>query len=385
LGTRILDDIIMILTTQEKTYYDRQLLLSGFGEAAQLKLKNASVAIVGAGGLGCPASLYLSASGVGRIGIIDHDVVHLSNLHRQVLYNTEDVGKSKAMLAKLKLSIRNPHIQIDAYEVKLNTDNAFELLMPFDYILDASDNFATRYLINDICVKTDKPFISGSLFQFQGQLACFNVPISEHERSGTYRCLFPLPPSISDAPGCNEIGVIGAVAGITGTMMANETIKLITGIGQALVNRYAVLDFLHGQFQIFSYEPNKPEIERLKNTPLEEEAYYQNLCNTNLQNKSSVASISAEELKSYIRHKENIFLIDVREPNEHELLNIGGVNIPLKDLRSRFFEVPRDKKVVVYCQTGKRSLEAINYLQVYKGFTNLLQLQGGIRSFMNTK
>lgn len=374
----------MSLNPQEIEFYDRQLLLPGFGEQAQLKLKNASVAIVGAGGLGCPAAMYLSAAGIGRIGIIDHDVVDLSNLQRQVLYNTQDVGKSKALLAKLKLGIRNPHIHIEAHQVKLTADNAFELLMPYDYVLDASDNFATRYLINDICVKTDKVFVSGSLFQFQGQVACFNVPLSDRERSGTYRCLFPAPPSSADSPSCDNIGVVGAVAGIIGTMMATELIKLISGVGEALVNRYAVYDFLNHQYNIFEYQPNFAEINKLRNSPLEEDLYYQNLCSLTNHSQATVREISASELKRKLRNAEELILLDVRDPMEHELLNIGGMNIPLNDLRSRYFEVPREKEVIVYCKTGKRSEEAITYLQWHKGYQNLFQLKGGIRAFMNT-
>ncbi len=374
----------MSLSEQEIQYYNRQLLLNNFGAEAQLQLKNSSIVIVGAGGLGCPAAMYLASAGVGRLALIDHDQVEISNLQRQVLYNMQDVGKSKAMLAKLKLEIRNTYIQVEAIEKKLTADNAFDMLMPYDIIMDCSDNFSTRYLINDICVKTDKTFISGSIFQYQGQLAVFNAPINEKERSGTYRCLFPLPPSSFDSPSCDQIGVLGAVAGFIGTLMALETIKIITGIGSALINQYAVYNLLNHQQQVFGYSRSEQDVTKLKNAPLEDDIYYENFCHVNSADAQSIREMSPAELKELTRSNEPFLLVDVREVFEHELLNIGGLSIPLNDLRARFFEIPRDKKVIVYCQVGQRSADALNYLQLHKGYTNVYQLKGGLRAYMNT-
>jgi adenylyltransferase/sulfurtransferase len=375
----------MSLSQEEITYYDRQLVLNGFGTAAQLKLKNASVAIVGVGGLGCPAALYLAASGVGRIALIDFDTVDVSNLQRQVLYNMQDVGKSKAMLAKLKLEVRNPHISITAIESKLTAENAFDLLMAYDYVLDCSDNFGTRYLINDLCVKTDKTFISGSIFQYQGQVGVFNAPLSDTSRSATYRCLFPSPPHAMDAPSCDQIGVLGAVPGFVGTLMAVETVKVITGIGQALIDKYLVFDQYSMQQNTFSYHRDEAEAKKIKNTPLEDDMYYSNLCSIQSADQGGSFEVDASELRKLIRNQEPLVLVDVRDIREHELLNIGGLSIPLNELRSRYFEIPRDKKVILYCKMGQRSSEALKYLQLNKGYSNVYQLTGGIRAYLNSK
>ncbi len=374
----------MMLNSDEIKYYDRQLLLSRFGKEAQLKLKQASLAIIGAGGLGCPAAMYLTAAGVGRIGLIDFDKVEISNLHRQVLFNVQDVGKSKAMLAKLKLEIRNPYIKIDAIESKLSAENAFDLLMPYDIIVDACDNFSTRYLINDICVKTNKPFISGSIFQYQGQVGVFNALLDNNKTSGTYRCLFPSPPSAIDSPSCDQIGALGAVVGFIGTMMAVEAIKLITGIGESLINKYALYHLDTLQHHVFNYETNEPEVLKIKTSPLEDDIYYQNFCLVQNDGNQLHNEITPAELKQIIRENNDLVLVDVRDLYEHELLNIGGLSIPLSDLRSRYYEIPRDKKVVVYCKIGQRSAEALHYLQVHKGYNNVYHLKGGIRAYMNT-
>jgi adenylyltransferase/sulfurtransferase len=240
-------------------------------------------------------------------------------------------------------------------------------------------------LINDLCVKTDKTFISGSIFQYQGQIAVFNALINEQERSGTYRCLFPYPPSSSDSPSCDQIGVLGAVAGFIGSVMALETIKVITGIGNALINKYVVYDLLNHHYNVFNYSRNDSDISKIKNAPLEDDLYYQNFCHAGSNNNNqSVRELTPAELKQLFRSNEPHVLVDVRETHEHELLNIGGLSIPLNDLRTRYYEIPRDKKVIIYCQVGQRSNDALNYLQLHKGYTNVYQLKGGIRAYMNS-
>jgi molybdopterin/thiamine biosynthesis adenylyltransferase/rhodanese-related sulfurtransferase len=371
------------LSSEEITYYDRQIILSSFNIISQEKLKAAKVLVIGAGGLGSAALLYLAGAGIGEIGIVDFDKVDISNLHRQLIYDINDIGKSKAETAKEKLVLKNPNIIINSTCQRFNSENAFDLVVGYDIIIDCSDNFMTRYLINDICIKTDKTFISGSVYEYTGSIAVFNFIIDKENRSATYRCLFPQAPSADDSPDCNSIGIIGVIPGMIGNMMAWEVIKIITRIGKPLANQYLSIDFANNKFNIFNFKKDEIEVNKIKKSPLEDDVWYEDFCQSKSQEKIFAKEISANELRQFQSNKEEFILIDVRESYEHELINIGGISVPLSEIQTRFYEIPRDKKVVMYCRMGSRSSEAIRYLQLHKNYSNLFSLKGGLRAYMN--
>ena len=326
----------------------------------QQKLKHAKILVIGAGGLGCPLLQYLAAAGIGTIGIIDSDKIDESNLHRQILYSSNDVGKNKVDVAAKKLTELNPFIKLIPIVSYLNSENALRLFSDYDIIIDGSDNFATRYLVNDACVILNKPFVSGSIYKFQGQISVFNF-----NDGPTYRCLYPEP---GDIPNCAEVGVLGVLPGIVGCMMANETIKMIIGNGEVLSGKLLVFDSLTMQFNTFGFSTV------IENKNIKQLGEYDFFCDTETK------EITAEELKNKIQLREKFQLIDVREPHEYDLKNIGGVLIPLGELENNLDKISTTLPVIIHCQSGIRSKKAIELLK-QKGFKNLVNLKNGLMDF----
>lgn len=349
-----------MFSENEKEHYSRHLILEGFGEQAQQKLKNAKVLVVGAGGLGCPTLQYLAAAGIGNIGIIDHDTVSKSNLQRQVLFSYQDVGLLKVEVAKVKLNNLNPNITIKTYPCALSTSNALELFKQYDLIIDGTDNFESRYLINDAAVICNKPFVSASIYKYEGQIAVYN-----YKNSATYRCLFPEAPKNGEMLSCSEIGVLGVVTGLLGCLQANEVIKLICSIGYPLVNQLLKVNLLTLEQQKFSFAKNNEQ----NITALLKD--YSTVC----ANTTTINEITFSELQNV----DVCSILDVRTTEEFKAFNIGGNNIPLNQIKDRQEEISKTDKIVVLCKSGKRSLNAIHLLQKL-GYKNLLNLSGGLDS-----
>lgn len=373
-----------MLSEKEILRYSRHLLLSEIGTEGQEKLKNARVVVIGAGGLGCPVLQYLAAAGVGRIGIVDFDVVDETNLQRQILFDVSDIGKSKAETAKIKLQNQNPLISVTSVNEKLITQNALSLFSEYDIIIDGTDNFSTRYMVNDACVLLGKTLVSGSVFKFQGQVSVFNFKNKNGEIGPTYRCLFPTPPSPDDVPSCSEVGVLGVLPGIIGTLMANESLKIITGIGEILSGKLLIADALSMNFNTIELKRNPASLKLIPKSAEEfQKMDYEFFCGTK-QNKSSVKEISAPMLFDLINSPEEIQLLDVREPNENPFVEkLNDLKIPLGNLEKRVKEISRNKKVIVFCRSGIRSRKAIELLQNKFGFENLLNLKGGVMEWLN--
>ncbi len=353
------------LNVNECARYAQQLNLSEVGLLGQTKLKAARVLCVGAGGLGSPLLLYLAAAGVGTLGIVDDDALELSNLQRQVLYTTNQLGQKKANLAKEKLNALNPDINVHIYVQRLSVDNAAELINQYDIVADCSDNFATRYWINDFCIQLNKPFVSASIRQFQGQCSLFlggGAPC--------YRCLFPMPPKSELIPSCAEGGVLGVLPGLLGTIQANEILKWILQLDSLLVGKLLCVDLLKMEFSSINFKQN-PECEccALKKS-INELLPKENACVDSL-------SISAESLKKLSSDQVEFVLLDVRSPEEHESYNIGGLLIPLPELPHRLHELNSNSLIITYCRTGPRSLQAVKILQ-QAGFNSLRYLEGGV-------
>ncbi|MGI9526203.1 MAG: ThiF family adenylyltransferase [Weeksellaceae bacterium] len=352
------------LTIEEKTRYSRQILLEELGEEGQLKLKNAKVLVIGAGGLGCPILLYLSGAGVGTIGIIDPDKVSISNLHRQILFTPQDIGKPKATTAKEKLSSLNPLVKVNVYVEELNQNNALDLFNQYDLIIEGSDDFTTKYLANDAAVLTNKPLVMASIFKFEGQLSVYN-----YKGNATYRCMFPEPSSREAMPTCSEIGVLGILPGVLGTLMANEAIKVITGIGEVLAGKFLQIDLL--TLETFIFEFNKDEnihISTLKPVYI----------NCNYETDSSEINY-----KTYLLEADKYNLLDVRNIEEHEIKNLGGLNIPYSQLQYNWAHLPTDKPIIVYCNRGITSLKAIKLLQKKLPELTFYNLKDGIKSVIH--
>lgn len=350
-----------MLSQEEIERYSRQLILPEIGTAGQLKLKQAKVLLIGAGGLGCPAAQYLAAAGIGTLGIADGDQVETSNLQRQILYTQEDIGQSKAMVAAAKMRLLNPFIQVQPHAVTVTKDNVLSLFKTYDLIVDGSDNFATRYLVNDACVITGKPLVFGSIFKFEGQVSVFNW-----SDGPTYRCVFPEPPESDEAPDCATIGVIATLPGIVGTLMANEVIKLVTGIGEILSGRLLVINALSMQMQEFRFETiaaNK-QIKQLSDDAFE--------CVS-----SSADTISYEALQA-MNATTPVELIDVRELEERQLFHIGGMHIPLSALPQQTAQLDPAQTYVLYCASGIRSAKAVSILKE-RGFNHVLSLANGVK------
>lgn len=354
----------MQLSNQENEYYNRQIILNNFGIEAQYKLKQARVLVVGAGGLGCPVLQYLTAAGIGNIGIIDGDTISISNLHRQILFSINDIGQKKAVIAKEKLMAQNPNISITVFDENITIKNAIDLIEQYDIIADCTDNFATRYLINDACVIANKPFASASILKFEGQLSVFN-----YKTKINYRDVFPEPPTATQ--NCAEAGVIGVLCGIIGSMQANEIIKLITGIGETLEGKLLCYDALTNKTQSFNIKPSNVEIKMLQNN-------YDFSCETK---SNKINEISVQELKNKMDNDEDFQLIDVREQQEFDYVNINGELIPLATILENQEKISKTKPVIIHCKSGVRSAKAIALLE-QNGFTNLYNLKGGILAYV---
>lgn len=362
------------LTTQEKNRYSRHVKLSMIGEDGQLKLKAAKVLVIGAGGLGCPVLQYLVAAGVGTIGVIDMDRVEESNLQRQVLYTTEDIGTYKAQAAKRRLEGLNPLIQINAYTEELSTQNALELINQYDLIVDGSDNFATRYLVSDACVLLNKILVYGSIFKFEGQVAVFN-----YNGSATYRCLFPKPPKVGTVPSCGEVGVLGVLPSIIGSMQANECLKLILEIGQPLINKLLIYNSLDNSSLMLDIKKQQNS-QRPQTRKDFQQMDYPVFCGMNSLSNSTISEITAQALR---QNTTDYTIVDVREIYEQPRPSaLAGLNIPLPRLLTAAHQIPKDEPVVVICHKGIRSRIAIEKLQNERGYTNLINLKGGILSWM---
>lgn len=368
-----------MLSPTELHRYSRQILLPGFDQAGQEKLKAASVLIIGAGGLGSPTLLYLAAAGVGRIGIVDFDVVDVSNLQRQVLFTTSDVGKSKALLASQRVKELNPTIKTEVHAVQLVSANAMDLISDYDLVVDGSDNLPTRYLVNDACVMLGKPLIYGAIFQYEGQASVFNQLLPDGTQGPNYRDLFPEPPPPEMVPSCSEGGVLGVLPGIVGCIQANEAIKILTGIGITLSGRLLIFDSLDFTTRILNVRKNPTNPVSGENPTIFELIDYEAFCNPALHKiQPAVKEITPLELKHLIDSKTEIQIIDVREHREIDIVSINGINIPLKSIEAKLELIKRDMPVIIHCKTGGRSMIATQKLQNKFGFSNVMNLKGGI-------
>ena len=379
------------LTNEEIKRYSRHLIMPEMGVDGQRRLKGGSVLCVGAGGLGSPAAMYLAAAGVGRIGVVDFDVVDFSNLQRQIIHGTSDVGRSKLASAKDRLLDINPHIQVDTYEVALSSENALELFAPYDVILDGTDNFPTRYLTNDACVILGKPNAYGSIFRFEGQASVFAA-----KDGPCYRCLYPEPPPPGLVPSCAEGGVLGVLPGVIGVIQATEAIKLLTGIGEPLVGRFLVYDALRMRFRELKLRKD-PDCPVCGTHPTVTKLIdYEEFCglrpSAEAEAEAAVAAasaaasateISALELKARLDRGDKLVIVDVREPNEYQINRIpGSVLIPLGEIPRRYAELDSDAELVMQCKVGGRSAKAADYLRSV-GFKRVLNLTGGILEWVD--
>ena len=359
------------------------------GVDGQRRLKGGSVLCVGAGGLGSPAAMYLAAAGVGRIGVVDFDVVDFSNLQRQIIHGTSDVGRSKLASAKDRLLDINPHIQVDTYEMALSSENALELFAPYDVILDGTDNFPTRYLTNDACVILGKPNAYGSIFRFEGQASVFAA-----KDGPCYRCLYPEPPPPGLVPSCAEGGVLGVLPGVIGVIQATEAIKLLTGIGEPLVGRFLIYDALRMRFRELKLRKD-PDCPVCGTHPTVTKLIdYEEFCglrpSAEAEAEAAVAAASAStteitavELKQRMDRGDKLQIVDVREPNEFQINRIpGGQLIPLGEIPRRYAELDMADEVVVLCKMGGRSAKAADYLRSV-GFKRVLNLKGGILEWVD--
>lgn len=364
--------------------YRRHLSLPEIGLEGQQRLLSGSVLLVGAGGLGCPAAQYLVAAGVGRIGLIDDDVVASSNLQRQILYTTADIGRPKVEVAKERLSALNPDVEIEVYQTRLDSSNALELFAEYDIILDGTDNFPTRYLTNDACVLLGKPNVHGSIFRFEGQASVFDA-----SKGPCYRCLYPEPPPPGAVPSCAEGGVLGILPGMVALVQATETIKILTGLGEPLYGRLLHYDALEMAWREFKMQKDPGCPICGKDPSIRALIDYEGFCGMPAREGEAVGEIrecSAAEFASRRAAGETITLLDVREPDEVETARIeGAIWIPLGDLEGRMDELEalRDQVIVVYCHHGARSAKAVRKLLV-QGFAAVENLDGGIEAWSLT-
>ena len=371
-----IDQPSVTLSKEEIQRYSRHLIMPEVGMDGQLKLKAAKVLCIGTGGLGAPLGQYLAAAGVGRIGLVDFDKVDLTNLQRQILFSTNDVGRPKIEAAAERLRGLNPDIQIDTFETMLTSANALDILKDYDVIVDGTDNFATRYLVNDACVLLGKPNVYGSIFRFEGQASVFGYP-----GGPCYRCLYPEPPPPGLVPSCAEGGVLGVLPGIVGSIQAAETLKLIIGKGEPLVGRLLLFDALAMRFRELKLRKN-PECPVCGAHPTVTKLIdYAEFCGVRGEETpapvSTVPEITPRELKARLDRGEDLFILDVREPHEYQICNIGGYLIPLGDLSRRVSELDSSREIVAHCRSGKRSAEASEFLR-QAGFRKVLNLKGGI-------
>lgn len=355
------------LTKQERDRYSRHLSLPDFDEASQLRLKNSSVIVIGAGGLGCPVLQYLAAAGIGKLATLDSDVVTLSNLQRQILFTEEDIGKPKATVAAKRLAAINSSIAIHPMVDRITSSNAMKICAEVDVIVDCTDNFATRYLINDLAILLGVPFVYGSVFRYEGHVGVFN-----YQGGTTYRDLFPNPPAPGTVVSCEEGGVLGAITGVIGSLQANEVIKVLLQKRDILNGKLLVIDLqtLDIQFVIV-----KDQNERKKITHLID---YEHFCNTKTTLDHAMKEVTVQELKSMMDAKSEFQLIDVREPHEFDICNLNGELIPQAEIPHNVDKISKDKKVIIHCRSGARSGNMVQWLEKNHGFTNLYNLKGGV-------
>lgn len=341
--------------------YSCQINLPGFEEAAQQKLKDAKVLVVGAGGLGCPSAQYLAAAGIGNLTIADDDVVSIGNLHRQILYKPAEVGLKKAVIAAQKLQQQNPQVNITALDTRVNSENALDIIKAFDIILDGTDNFDTRYLLNDACVLLNKPLVYGAIYQYEGQVAVWNVLNEDGTRTPHYRDVFP-EVDAAQIPNCAEGGVIPTLAGIIGCMQANEVIKFITGIGDLLAGKILMFDAQAMQSRVIKIgNVSKTSVQQIHKTVV-------------------VPTISISEFKAQIKNDSN-HLIDVRTIEERNNFSIGGMHIPVAVLQEQLLSISTNKPIVFYCASGKRSAEAVKMFSKVYPTAKAYSLEGGMKAW----
>lgn len=369
-------------TKEELGRYNRHIIIPDFGLEAQQKLKAAKVLVVGSGGLGSPVLLYLAAAGVGTIGIVDFDVVDDSNLQRQVLFGIDEIGKPKVEAAKRRLEGLNPHINIVLYNTQLTSKNASELVSQYDVIADGTDNFPTRYLVNDASVLSGKPNVYASIFQFEGQVSVFNYKNKEGVVGPNYRDLYPTPPPPGLVPSCAEGGVLGVLPGIIGSLQALEVIKVITGVGDVLSGRFFTFDALNFETRTFKIARRKDNPLNGENPTIKELIDYEQFCGVKAVERP-IKEITASEFNEWQIRGEKFQVIDVREPHEHEIVNIGAELIPLATISANADKIDTDKKVVIHCKMGGRSAKAIRELEEKFGFKNLYNLKGGILGYID--
>ena len=363
------------LTNDEILRYSRHLIMPEVGMEGQKKLKAARVLCIGAGGLGSPLALYLAAAGVGTLGIVDFDVVDYTNLQRQIIHSTADVGRKKLDSAAEKLKAINPFLNIRKFETRLSSDNALELFRDFEIIADGTDNFPTRYLVNDACVLTGKPNVYGSIFRFEGQASVFAM-----KEGPCYRCLYPEPPPPGLVPSCAEGGVLGILPGLVGVIQATEAIKLILGQGDSLIGRLLLVDALGMKFRELKLRKNPDCPVCGKHPSITKLIDYNEFCGIRGEEKPmevGVPEIQVEELKSRLDSGEDVFVLDVREPHEYQICNINGYLIPLGDLPKRVHELDSSREIVAHCRSGARSAKAVDFLR-QAGFKKVHNLAGGI-------
>jgi sulfur-carrier protein adenylyltransferase/sulfurtransferase len=371
------------LTVDEVRRYSRHLIIPDVGKTGQRRLKNAKVLVVGAGGLGSPALLYLAAAGVGTLGVIDFDVVDESNLQRQIIHGQSDIGRPKAVSAMESVREVNPLVNVVLHEERLDSDNAMQIFEPYDLIVDGTDNFATRYLVNDACVLLGKPYVWGSIYRFDGQASVFWA-----EHGPCYRCLYPEPPPPGMVPSCAEGGVLGVLCASIGSIQVTEAIKLITGIGEPLAGRLMIYDALEMTYRTVRVrkDPECPVCG--KNPTITELIDYEEFCGTvseDAQKAAAGSTITATELKQMLDRDENIFLIDVREPNEYEIVSIPGATlIPKGEFLSgaALERMPQDRRIVLHCKSGQRSAEVLAVVKD-AGFSDAVHVGGGVLAWIN--
>jgi adenylyltransferase/sulfurtransferase len=364
------------LSKEEVLRYSRHLIMPEVGMEGQLKLKQARVLCIGTGGLGAPLGLYLAAAGVGRLGLVDFDVVDFTNLQRQVTFSTSDVGRRKIEAARERLAGINPEIEIVTHEAKLTSENAMDILRDYDIIVDGTDNFPTRYLVNDACVLLGKPNVYGSIFRFEGQATVFGMP-----GGPCYRCLFPEPPPPGLVPSCAEGGVLGVLPGIIGAIQAMETIKLILGSGASLAGRLLLFDALGLKFREMKLRKNPACPLCGPNRTITRLIDYYEFCGIRGEEAPApavtVPEIEPRELKTRLDRGDDLFILDVREPHEYQICNLSGHLIPLGEVPRRANELDSSREIVVHCRSGKRSAEAVDFLRK-AGFRKIWNLKGGI-------
>jgi sulfur-carrier protein adenylyltransferase/sulfurtransferase len=371
------------LSVDEVKRYSRHLIIPDIGMAGQKRLKNARVLCVGAGGLGSPALLYLAAAGVGTLGIVEFDVVDESNLQRQIIHGQSDIGRPKAQSARDSIAEINPYVKVVLHEEPLDNDNALQIFAQYDLIVDGTDNFATRYLVNDACVLLGKPYVWGSIFRFDGQASVFWA-----DYGPCYRCLYPEPPPPGMVPSCAEGGVLGVLCGSIGSIQVTEAIKLITGVGESLSGRLMIYDALEMSYRTVKVKKDPECAICGKNPTITELIDYDAFCgavSADAQQAAADSTISATDLKGMLDRGDNIFLVDVREPNEYEIVSIPGATLIPKDqilMGTALEQLPQDKRIVLHCKSGARSAECLAVVK-NAGFADAVHVGGGVLAWVS--